>query len=510
MSKLMPISVSRSQCADPHPSSVRKKAIAATVLAMVFSWAMPVAGFTQENGDHEPARHGKPSPLKVDVYPMRLQQKAMLYEEYRRKVPRARRDPLREVELATGIAADLLITGHREEAAAFLRKARKQLTESQDPVRNALARADIEHALAYLAEQDGAFAERTRHLLAAETALANVFGPDHPVVITARIRTAKAELEQGFARALEGAGRDMVLDALRRLKRAAKAAERKFGPNSRLAIKARLALTVGSATLNRNGRALKEIDKIIARLDERDAEQRFLKAAALAQKAKLLNWLGRDSEAVRATSQATALLKPGEIGGPIPAEEFAPEEYQEGKKHPTLRRRLRSAGVSSSAGSANMPGGVGAANDLTGGTAPITGVTARDFASSTAGSWVLIGLCIDAEGHVQQAEMLDHGGPSKSWAEHAFKLAKERSYLPMSSLGPGECAPQMIRLAEVSEQRRFVGSHIRLRSQATAIRMIDLARNNPLSGGYVAAGLAAEKRISAQQADRTEGSSSGS
>ena len=377
-------------------------------------------------------------------------------------------------------------------------------------MRNALARADIEHALAYLAEQDGAFAERTRHLLAAETALTQAFGSDHPVVITARIRAAKAELEQGFVRALEGARRDMVLDALRRLKRAAKAAERKLGPNSRLAIQARLALTVGLATLNRNDRALKEIDAIIARLDQRDPEHRFLKAAALAQKAKFLNWLGRYAEAAQATSQATALLKPEEMGGPIPAEEFAPEEYQEGTKRPTLRRRLRSAGISATAGSANLPGGIGAANDLTGGTAPITGVMARDFASSTSGSWVLIGLCIDAEGHVQQAEMLDHGGPSKSWAENAFKLAKERSYLPMPSLGPGECAPQMLRLTEVSERKTFVGSRIRLRSKATGIRVIDLARNNPLSGGYVAAGLAAEKRMGAQQAGPTREGSSGS
>ena len=302
----------------------------------------------------------------------------------------------------------------------------------------------------------------------------------------------------------------MVLDALRRLKRAAKAAERKLGPNSRLAIQARLALTVGLATLNRNDRALKEIDAIIARLDQRDPEHRFLKAAALAQKAKFLNWLGRYAEAAQATSQATALLKPEEMGGPIPAEEFAPEEYQEGTKRPTLRRRLRSAGISATAGSANLPGGIGAANDLTGGTAPITGVMARDFASSTSGSWVLIGLCIDAEGHVQQAEMLDHGGPSKSWAENAFKLAKERSYLPMPSLGPGECAPQMLRLTEVSERKTFVGSRIRLRSKATGIRVIDLARNNPLSGGYVAAGLAAEKRMGAQQAGPTREGSSGS
>ncbi|RMF69191.1 MAG: hypothetical protein D6740_09845, partial [Alphaproteobacteria bacterium] len=393
----------------------------------------------------------------------------------------------------------------------FLRKARDQLTTSGDPVRNALARADIEHALAYLAEQDGAFAERTRHLLAAETALAEAFGPDHPVVITARIRAAKAEFEQGFLRAMEGARRDMVLDAIRRLKRAARAAERKFGPNSRLAIKARLALIVGSATLNRNDRALREIDTIIARLDERNPEQRFLKAAALTQKAKLLNWLGRPAEAVETTRQATSLLAPGEIGAPIPAEEFAPEEYQTGKKMPNLRRRLRSAGISSSAGGVSVPGGVAAANDLAGGgTPPETGFTARDFASSTSGSWVLIGLCIDSQGRVQQAEMLDHGGPSRRWAENAFRLAKERSYLPMPSLKPGECAPQMIRLTEVSERRRFTGSRIALRSKASAVRMIDLARDNPLSGGYVAAGLAAEKRMASQQKDKAAEMPSGS
>ena len=502
-------SVCRGRPAARPGLAIRRNTVAAAALAVAFAWAVPVPGIAQDDAGRQATAQKGESPLKVDVYPMRLQQKALLYQEYREKVPADRRDPLREVELATGIAADLVITGHPEEAAAFLRKARDQLTTSGDPVRNALARADIEHALAYLAEQEGAFAERTRHLLAAETALAEAFGPDHPVVITARIRTARAELEQGFARALEGAGRDMVLDALRRLKRAARAAERKLGPNSRLAVKARLALTVGSVTLNRNDRALEEIDRIIAGLDERDPEQRFLKAAALAQKAKLLNWLGRAAEAAEATRQSTALLEPDEIGAPIPAEEFAPAEYREGKKLPNLRRRLRSAGISSTAGSASVPGGIGAANDLTGGAAPVAGFTARDFASSTSGSWVLIGLCIDAEGHVQQAEMLDHGGPSKSWAENAFKLAKQRTYLPMPSLAPGECAPQMIHLTEVSERRTFLGSHIRLRSKATAIRMLDLAGDNPLSGGYVAAGLAAEERMAArrsQAADSASGS----
>ncbi len=475
------------------------------VLALI---AVSVSGIHAASAQEADALRER-EPLKVEVYPLRLQEKVLLYDEYREKVPADRRDPLREAELATGIAADLLATGHREEAAAFLRKARDELTHSADPVRNALARADIEHALGHLAGQDGAFEARTRHLLAAEAALKEAFPDDHPIVLAARIRAANAEFEQGFARFIESGRKDMVFDALRRLRRVAETAGRKFGPTSPQAVQARLALVVGSAVLNRNQRALREIDELAARLDERDEEQRFLKAAALSQKAKLLNWLDRKAEAAETARQAMALLKPEEVGGPVAVEEFTPEEYGSGEELPGLRRRVRMPGVGAPAGGVSVPGGITGDNDVAGGgVAPATGITPRDFASPTSGSWVLIGLCIDADGGVAQAEMLDHGGPSRTWAENAFKLASQRRYLPMPGLKPGECAPQMIRLAEVSERQEFLGSRIRLRSKATRIQLVDLAKDNPLSGGYVAAGLAAEEEARKAGGERTETSGS--
>ncbi len=423
-------------------------------------------------------------PLQVPVYPPGVQAHYLDYETYRSKRRAASRDPLVEARLARRVARDLFSAGDLDTAHDFLTSALADLPNSDEPLATAVARAELQHGLARIAEAQGRWHLRQRHLLSAEHSLRRILPADHPLVLVARSRAAAAEMEQGVA----DRKRDYVLASRRRLERIVRDSRKRLGPDNPIAMKAEIALAVASATLGRTGRAIDELDRIIARARTSEGSsgktRKIVMAAAMVTKARILNWSGRKEEAT-AVAAAAAELGRSLTDRPVRTIDFTPEAYASGRVEGQARQRRSE--TSSATGDPTFTDGTLALNDL--GLPVSTGVSARDFSSDLSGSWVEISLCVSADGSARDVRMIRYHG-SKRWAENAVRVAGHYRYLPPKSLAQDDCLPQLLRLALASEQSaRATGSHLQLHEQNTLIRSFDLLGMDPLRAGYLAATL---------------------
>ncbi|RMF15168.1 MAG: hypothetical protein D6757_05050 [Alphaproteobacteria bacterium] len=387
-----------------------------------------------------------------------------------------------ETRLAIEVGRDLFSAGDLEMSRDFLIDALKNLPETDEPLAGSVARAELHHALARVAEAQGDWIGRLRNLLSAEHELRRVLPADHPLVLVARSRSAQAEMEKGYS----DSKADYIRSSKRRLQQIVRDSRKRLGRDNPIAMKAELAIAVANAALGYTEKAIHKIDGIIARLRELDDKygksRDVMLAAAMVTKARLLNIMGRADEA-KALSQEAAKIGENLTDRPVRTIVYTPEAYASGRTEGQPRRRF--AAPSSGAGSMTISNGAFALNDL--GLRTSQGFSAKDFTSQLSGSWVEISLCVASDGSAHDVQMVRYDG-SKRWAENAVKVAAHYRYLPPRSLAQDDCLPQMLRLTVVSQaSTRATGSHLQQREQNILIRSFDLLGHDLLNAGYLAA-----------------------
>lgn len=474
---------SRRRC----PSHILSALVGAMV-ALVTATVSLAASALPQSSQHtrvDSGKEGKPQtegPLQVPVYPRNFQQHFLRYEAYRSENPAGKRDPVEETRLAIEVGRDLFSAGDLDLSRDFLVDALNRLPDADEPLANAVARAEIHHALARVAEAQGDWIGRLRNLLSAEHELRQALPADHPLVLVARFRSARAEMEKGYSDSKS----DYIRSSKRRLQQIVRDSRKRLGRDNPIAVKAELAIAVASAALGYSEHAIDKIDGIIARVrkldDEHGKSRDVMLAAAMVTKARLLNLMGHADEA-KALSEEAAMLGKNLTDRPVSTIVFTPEAYASGRTEGQPRRRI--AAPSSGAGSMTISNGAFSLNDL--GLRTTQGFSAKDFTSELSGSWVEISLCVASDGSAHDVQMVRYDG-SKRWADNAVKVAAHYRYLPPRSLAQDDCLPQMLRLTVVSqESNRATGSHLQLREQNTLIRSFDLLAHDLLNAGYLAA-----------------------
>ncbi len=455
-------------------------AVIVTVAGALAAFTAPSASSRTIDRQQQEATTPQNPPLQVPVHPPGSQARYLRYQSYRGERAVEERDPVVEARLAREVARDLFSAGDLDDARDFLTDALAHLPDTGEPLADAIARAELHHGLARIAEAQGDWKRRIRNLLSAEHALRRTLNADHPLVLVARTRAAIAEMEKGVS----DRKRDFVLASKRRLERIVRESEERLGPDNPIALKAELVVAVGRAVLGQTGRAIDDIDRIIARIKKMDdgfaRTRKVLVAAAMITKARLLHWQGRVEEAAILTDRAAQLAE-DLTDRPIRITDFPSEAYATGRAEGQPRRRFGEN--LSSVGMLTLGNGAFAVTDL--GLPGAAGVTARDFSSELSGSWVEISLCIAADGSARDVRMIRYGG-SKRWAENATRIVGRYRYLAPKSLVRSDCLPRLLRLAVVSEKKRPTGTHLRLRGENTLIRSFDLLGEDPLKAGYLA------------------------